>query len=77
MNLTDARCEAQRYLDYLGRQRGKAALLGQIAGQVRRGEIASSEGQRLARSIDASGVVVYDGAKLEEAITTLLKATLC
>jgi hypothetical protein len=59
----DAIAECQRYLDYL-----------EIAGQARRGEITRDEARRMADKASGPGVVVYDGAKLADAIKTLMVA---
>jgi len=73
MNLTDAKAECQRWLDYLDRQKEKSVAIQKIAGAVRRGEIDAAEGKKRLRAIDdRCSLTVYDGARLAEAVALLV-----
>ena len=73
MNLTEAKTECRRWLDYLDRQKEKSVAIQKIAGTVRRGEIDSAEGKRQLRAIDDKcSLTVYDGAKLADAVAFLV-----
>lgn len=73
MKLDEARAECARWFAYLDRQREKSLAVQRIAAQVRSHEITSDEGQRMLRRLDNASVTVYDGARLEQAVRTLLK----
>lgn len=74
MNLTEAKAECQRWLDYLEAQKEKAASLGRLAAERRRGNMTLDEAKVLMRSIDdRMSVRVYDGAKLAEAVKLLIR----
>jgi hypothetical protein len=70
----DAIAECQRYLDYLDAAKRRSRQIQEIAGQARRGEITRDEARRMADKASGPGVVVYDGAKLADAIKTLMVA---
>lgn len=71
MNLADAKTECQRWLAYLDRQRERSIAIQQIAADRRNGLCTYEDGQKRLRKID-SGVTVFDGAKLAEAVKFLL-----
>lgn len=71
MTLREAKTECERWLAYLDRQKVKSLALQQIAADRRSGTCSQEEGQRRIRAID-SGVTVYDGARLSEAVRFLL-----
>lgn len=75
MNLADARTECQRWLDHLERQKERSVAIQKIAAERRTGKIDHAEGQRRLRAIDNCSVTVFDGARLAEAVTFLLKYT--
>jgi hypothetical protein len=70
----DAIAECQRYLDYLDAAERRSRQLQEIAGQARRNEITRDEARRMADKASGPGVTVYDGAKLADAIKTLMVA---
>ncbi len=73
MKMAEAKAECERWFAYLDRQRDKSLALQKIASRVRSGEITSDEGRREIRNIDGRAPVVYDGARLEQAVKLLLK----
>jgi hypothetical protein len=74
MKLPEATAECQRWLDYLERQKETSAAMQRLASDRRTGKCDHAEGQRRLAAIDRSkGLTVYDGAKLAEAVTFLLK----
>lgn len=73
MKLAEAKEECERWFAYLDRQRDKALAMQKIASRVRSGEITSDEGQREVRKLDSRAPVVFDGARLEQAVKLLLK----
>lgn len=73
MKLTEAKAECERWFAYLDRQREKSLSLQKLATQVRSGEITSDEAQRKMRTLDGNAPVVFDGARLEQAVKLLLK----
>lgn len=72
MNLIEAKEECQRWLAHLDRQKAKAAEMQRIAAGRRDGTVTWQQAQRRLRALD-SGVTVYDGARLAEAVMLLLK----
>lgn len=72
MNLAEAKAECQRWLAYLERQKAKSIAMQQIAADHRNGTCSEEEGKRRVRALD-SGVTVYDGGNLSEAVKFLLK----
>lgn len=76
MTLPQARAECQLWLDHLERQKRRAKEMQQLAADRRSGKCTEEEGRRRLAAIDnGRGVTVYDGAKLAEAVTLLLKIT--
>lgn len=73
MKLTEAKEECARWFAYLDRQREKSLAVQKLATQVRNGEITSEDAKRKLRTLDGCGLVVYDGARLEQAVKLLLK----
>jgi hypothetical protein len=74
VNLTEAKAECQRWLDYLEAQKEKATEMGKLAAQRRRGTMTLGEAKVLMQSIDdRMSVRVYDGAKLAEAVKLLIR----
>lgn len=71
MKLLEAKSECQHWLDYLKRQKEKAAAVQQIAADRLDGKCTLDEAKRRLRRID-SGVTVYDGAKLADAVKFLM-----
>lgn len=71
MNLTDAKAECQRWLDYLDRQKARSIVIQQIAADRRAGKCSYEDGQKRLRKVD-NGLTVYDGARLADAVQFLL-----
>lgn len=74
MKLAEAKAECQRWLDYLDRQKEKTIAMQQIAADRRSGKCNETEAYARLRRLD-SGVTVYDGARLAEAVKFLLRIT--
>ena len=72
MTLTEAKTECERWLAYLDQQKAKSIAMQQIAADRRNEKCSKEEGWRRVRALDR-GVTVYDGARLSEAVTLLLK----
>jgi hypothetical protein len=72
MNRKEAIAECDRWLAYLDRQKAKSEAIQQLAADRRNGKCDEAEGRRRMRQID-SGVTVYDGARLAEAVRVLIK----
>jgi len=72
MKLEEAKAECQRWLDYLERQKAKSLAMQQIAKDRREGKYDEMEAHRKMRAFDR-GPVVYDGARLAEAVKFLMK----
>jgi len=72
MNITEAKAECQHWLDYLDRQRENSAAIQKISSDVRKGKCSEDDARRRIATIDHNPVV-YDGAKLAEAVKTLLR----
>lgn len=73
MTLVEAKIECERWFAYLDRQRDKSISMQRIAALRRSGEIDHDEGQRRVRALDNSSVMVFDGARLEQAVRALFK----
>jgi hypothetical protein len=74
MTLDEARAEGQRWLDYLDREKQKSIEIQKLAADRRQGKCDADEGRRRLRAIDdRSNLVVYDGAKLAEAVALLIR----
>ena len=73
MNKNEAIEECNRYLARNEEQRARSVRLQELASMARNGK--PEEAKRALRELDADrmNLTVYDGAKLEEAIKTLLK----
>lgn len=74
MNITAAKAECQRWLDYLDRQKEKSIAMQRIGVDRRDGKCDPAEARRRVRALD-SGVTVYDGAKLAEAVKFLMEVS--
>ena len=74
MNLTEARQECLRYLDYLEREEAKSTALQRLASDRRAGRCDDREKDRRMAEIMGPSPTVYDGGNLAEAIKVLLKA---
>jgi hypothetical protein len=72
MNITEAKQECERWLAYLERQKQKTVELGKIASDRRNGRCTEHQARARVSALD-SGVTVYDGAKLADAVRLLLK----
>lgn len=74
MNLTEAKAECQRWLDYLKLQEEKSLGLQMLASERRRGIVTADEAKARMRAIDdRMSLRVYDGAKLAEAVAYLVR----
>lgn len=72
MKLEEAKAECERWLAHLDHQRERALNMQRIATAVRNGEIDQEEARRRVRRHDGITPVVYDGARLEQAVKLLL-----
>ena len=75
MTITEARDEAQRYLNYLAREEAKSVALQRLAADRRQGKCSDREKDRRMRDIMGPSPTVYDGANLADAIRVFLKVT--
>lgn len=73
MTLSEAEAECERWLAYLDSQKAKSLAMQKLAADRRAKKCDDVEMHRRRSAID-SGVTVYDGAKLEEAVRLLLKS---
>lgn len=73
MKLAEAKRECEHWFAYLDRQREKTKALQVLASDCRTGTVSEEEKRRRLQKIEGIGVTVYDGAKLEQAVKTLLK----
>ena len=72
LTLTEAEEECARWFDHLQEQDKNVAALMALAADRRAGKCDAAEGERRRRNIAGSGVTVYDGANLQDAVKTLL-----
>jgi len=72
MNLKEAREECERWFAYLESQKERSLNFQKLAALRRKNKISLEEARRQQRQFDNS-IYVYDGAKLEIAVKTLLK----
>lgn len=72
MNLKEAKAECERWFAYLESQKERSLQFQKLAAKRRKGEIGLEEARRIQRNLDNS-IRVFDGAKLEIAVKTLLK----
>lgn len=75
MSITEARHEAQRYLNYLAQQEAKSVALQKLAADRRTGKCSDAEKDKRMRDIMGPSPTVYDGANLADAIRVFLKET--
>ena len=75
MDLREARSECRRYLNYVETQEKRSVALQKLASDRRAGRCDEREARRRLSDINGPSPVVYDGAKLVEAIKVLLKET--
>lgn len=73
MKIAEAKAECERWFAYLDRQREKAIAMQEIAAARRSGKIEQFEASRRVRMLDGRAPVVFDGARLEQAIKALLR----
>lgn len=73
MTLSEARAECDRWFAYLKAQEDRAAALGKLASDRRRGLCDDREKDRRLAEINGSGVRVYDGGNLQDAVKALLR----
>lgn len=72
MTIAEATEECERWFAHLDRQREKTRLIAQLAAERKAGTCTQAEAERRMRVIDGAGVTVFDGAKLEQAVKSLL-----
>lgn len=72
MDREQAVAECTRWLDYLDRQKKHSEAIMQIARDVRNGKCDDNEGRKRLRHLNR-GPVVYDGARLADAVRILIK----
>jgi len=72
MNLKEAKAECERWFAYLESQKERSLQFQKLAAKRRNNEISLEEARRVQRNLDNS-IRVFDGAKLEIAVKTLLK----
>jgi len=72
LTLTQAEEECDRWFAHLQAQDKNVDALKKLAADRRTGKCDAAEGERRRRNITGSGVTVYDGANLREAVKTLL-----
>ena len=73
MKLEEAKAECARWFAYLDKQREKAVAMQKIATEVRTKKIDENEARRRVRTLDNTGLTVYDGSNLEKAVKVLLQ----
>jgi hypothetical protein len=73
MTLTEAKAECERWFAYLQAQKDKSVALGRLASERRRGLVDEQEGRRRLNEIQGTGITVYDGGNLQDAVKALLK----
>ena len=74
MTLAEAEAECTRWFDHLKRHEDMAVALQKLAADRRSGACDDAEKRRRLAEIDGRhGVTVYDGARLAQAVRTLLK----
>lgn len=73
MKLEEAKTECARWFAYLDKQREKAVAMQKIAAEVRTKKIDENEARRRVRTLDNTGLTVYDGSNLEKAVKVLLQ----
>jgi hypothetical protein len=75
MTLSEAKAECQRWLDYLERQKEKTIAIQKLAAECRKEKLSADEGRRRLRAIDdRCSLTVYDGARLADAVTLLIRS---
>lgn len=77
MNITEAKDECQRWLDYLARMEQKSFRLKRLASDVRRGWVDAADAKREMVEMDERArldATVYDGARLADAVRALMAA---
>ena len=72
MNIDEAKKECQRWLDYLAREERRSLELQKLATDRRSGKCDDKEKDRRLAAINRSPVV-YDGARLADAVRTLME----
>ncbi len=73
MTLAEAKTECERWFSHINRQKDKSIALQKIAAARRAGTMDLEEARRQQRALDNCSVTVFDGARLEQAVRTLLK----
>lgn len=74
MNIEDAAAECKRWLAKLDQDRASAKAMQELAADRRAQRCTLDEARiRMTKIDSARGVTVYDGAKLEQAVKTILK----
>jgi len=74
MRIKEAKAECERWLAHCDRQRGKSLALQKLAAERREGKVSAHEARsQLAEIEGGPGVRVYDGARLEQAVRSLLE----
>ncbi len=71
MKIEEAKEECKRWLAYLQRQREKTLFIQQLASDRKSGKVTLDEARKQLRIMDGSPVV-YDGARLAEAVKVLI-----
>jgi hypothetical protein len=73
MNLSQAKIECKKWLEYLERQDAITKALQLLASDRRAGLCDAQEGERRRVEIQGNGLTVYDGANLSVAVMVLLR----
>lgn len=73
MKIPEAKAECERWLSYIDGQREKSEGLQRIASERRAGTLSEADAKRRMAALDERcSLRVFDGAKLETAVRTLL-----
>lgn len=75
MTLDEAKAECECWLSHLKEQEDRAVALQRLAADRRAGRCDAREGERRRIEIQGSGVTVYDGGNLADAVRVLLAKT--
>jgi len=74
VTIDEAKTECERWFAHLKRQEERSVALQRLAADRRAGTCDDAEKRRrLAELDEQAGVTVYDGARLEKAVRTLLR----
>jgi len=73
VTLAEAKTECERWFSYIKREEDRSIAMQKIAAARRAGTMDLDEARRQQRALENRSVTVFDGARLEQAVRTLLK----